>query len=75
MMDDPEKSQFKEQIEAAVRDAEELVFESSIVDLKEAGLSQREALLSVCDRAEMWQSPDGDVYASVPVENHVEHYG
>ena len=27
MMDDPEKSQFKEQIEAAVRDAEELVFE------------------------------------------------
>ena len=74
MMDDPEKSQFKEQIEAAVRDAEELVFESSIVDLKEAGLSQREALLSVCDRAEMWQSPDGDVYASVPVENHVEHY-
>src|SRR4051794_36998076 len=44
------------------------------IDLKEAGLTQRDALLAVCDEAEIWRSPDGESYASVQVDGHVEHH-
>lgn len=44
------------------------------VELKEAGLSQREALLAVCDEAVVWKSPEGEVYASVAVDGHLEHH-
>lgn len=44
------------------------------VDLREAGLTQREALLQVCDEAVVWRSSDGDAYATVPVSGHVEHH-
>ena len=44
------------------------------VELKEAGLTQRDALLEVCDRAEIWRSPEGETYATVPADDHVEHH-
>jgi putative DNA primase/helicase len=44
------------------------------VDLRTAGLTQREALLTVCDEARVWRSPEGDAYASVPVHDHIEHH-
>ena len=62
--------------EAAVAemiDAAEMV-EPAPIDIKEAGLSQREALLQVCDSAEIWRSPDGETYATVEVNGHVEHH-
>ncbi len=68
--DDPEKI-IADNIRAAEEISDQL---SAPIDLKEAGLSQRDALLSVCDRAQMWQSPEGEAYASVPVGDHVEHY-
>src|SRR5687767_83723 len=48
--------------------------EEAPVELKDAGLSQREALLSICDEAIVWRSPEGDAYASVPVHGYVEHH-
>jgi hypothetical protein len=44
------------------------------IDLKEAGLSQRDALLEVCDRAQIWRSPEGETFATVEVAGHVEHH-
>ena len=32
------------------------------IDLKEAGLTLREALLEVCDKAKVWGSPDGEAF-------------
>jgi hypothetical protein len=44
------------------------------IDLKEAGISQREALLTICDRAEVWRAPDGETYATVARNGHLEHH-
>ncbi|MCB1502947.1 MAG: hypothetical protein KDK07_24745 [Bauldia sp.] len=44
------------------------------IDLKEAGLSQRDALLAVCDAIEVWRSDEGETYATVRVGNHREHH-
>jgi putative DNA primase/helicase len=44
------------------------------IDLKETGLTQRDALLQICDTAEVWRSPEGEAFASVPVRGHVEHH-
>lgn len=44
------------------------------VELKDAGLNQRDALLMICDEATVWRSPEGDAYASVPCRDHVEHH-
>src|SRR5690606_21588081 len=33
-----------------------------------------DALLEVCDRAQVWRSTDGETYATVPVGNHDEHH-
>ena len=43
------------------------------VELSEEGLTQRQALLRVCDDAVVWRSPDGEPFASVPVGLHTEH--
>jgi hypothetical protein len=43
------------------------------VDLKERGLTQRDALLEICDRAEIWRSLDGDTFATIFVDGHLEH--
>jgi len=45
------------------------------IELKEAGLSQRDALLAVADVARIWRSLDGETFATVPVGGHVEHHG
>ena len=37
------------------------------IDLKEAGLSQKDACLAVCDDAQIWRSPDGETFATVTV--------
>jgi hypothetical protein len=74
VIDDAE-TQRKESIAEALRNAEEPVAVGAApVDLKEARLAQRDALLQACDRVQMWLSPDGEVYASVPVDKHLEHY-
>ena len=44
------------------------------IELKEAGLSQRDALLEVCDSVEIWRSPEGETFATVPVNGHLEHH-
>ena len=48
--------------------------EEEPIDIKEAGLSQRDALLEVCDGAEIWRSNDGETFASVEVDGHPEHH-
>jgi hypothetical protein len=53
----------------AIDAAETIVLEP--IDLKEAGLSQRDALLAVCDGIEVWRADDGEIYATVPVGDHV----
>ena len=37
-------------------------------------MTQREALLEICDAAEVWRSPEGEAFASIPVRGHVEHH-
>ena len=48
------------------------------IDLKEEGLSQKDACLAVCDDAEIWRSPDGETFATVTVTAedgiHREHH-
>jgi putative DNA primase/helicase len=44
------------------------------VELSLEGLTQREALLRICDEAVVWRSFDGEPFASVPVGNHTEHH-
>lgn len=61
-----------EQIRALVDGAVEITAQP--IELLDAGLTQREALLQVCDEAVVWRSPEGEPYASVPVRHHVEHY-
>ena len=58
---------------AAIIDAAEPVADEPI-DLKAAGLSQRDALLEVCDHAEVWRSMDGETFATVEVAGHREHH-
>lgn len=47
---------------------------TSAVDLKESGLSQRDALLAVTDDAVLWATPEGDAFATVQRDGHVEHH-
>lgn len=42
--------------------------------MKDAGLTQREALLEVCDLAFIWRAPNGETFTSVPVGDHVEYH-
>ncbi len=44
------------------------------IDLKEAGLSQRDALLQICDEATVWRSPEGEAYVTVMMNGHFEHH-
>lgn len=44
------------------------------VDMKEAKVTQKEALLIVADAAKVWRTPEGETYATVPVGEHAEHY-
>jgi putative DNA primase/helicase len=44
------------------------------VDLKDEKLTQRDALLRVCDKATVWRSPDGEPHVSVPASGHIEHH-
>ena len=57
---------------STINAAEDVVPEP--VDLKEAGLTQRDALLEVADAARVWRSPEGEAFASIPIEGHVEHH-
>ena len=61
-------------IAAAINAAEPVEFDQNSIELKEAGLSQRDALPQVSDKAEIWRSPDGKTHASVPVGDHFEHH-
>lgn len=47
---------------------------SSSRDATAEGLSQRDMLLEVADRADVWRAPDGEVYATVEMDGHVEHH-
>jgi len=51
-------------------------FGSQTIDLKEAGLSQRDALLALFDdTVTLWRtSAGGETYVSVPSGQHVEHF-
>lgn len=60
-----------EDVKAAIDDAETV--EPPPIDLGNAGFAQRDALLQVCDAADVWRSPEGEAFASVHVEQHVEH--
>lgn len=62
------------QIEAAIRQAQPISSDDAPMDLKLAGLKQRDALLLICDEAAVWRTPEGDTFASVPVNGHVEHH-
>ena len=56
-------------IASVIDTAEEIALEAP-VDLKEAGLSQRDALLELFDEVEPWRSPEGEAFASVQVDGH-----
>ena len=62
------------EIAAAINAVEPVEFDQPPIELKEAGLSQRDALLQVSDKAEIWRSPDGETHASVPVGDHFEYH-
>jgi hypothetical protein len=44
------------------------------IDLKEAKLSQRDALLEVADDAEIWRTPECETFATFIVGRHCEHH-
>ena len=44
------------------------------VELKQAGITQRDALLQICDEARVWRSLEGEAFASLPVRGHIEHH-
>jgi putative DNA primase/helicase len=47
---------------------------SHALDVEALGLKQRDALLMVCDLAEVWRAPNGEVYATVPSNGHRENH-
>ena len=62
-------------IAAAIDAAEEIADEAlAPVELQDLGLSQRDALLTICDLATLWRSPEGETYATAPAGDHLEHY-
>ncbi|KAB2942953.1 MAG: hypothetical protein K8F92_16355 [Hyphomicrobium sp.] len=64
-------------IEAGERDAlDERAqrVEGAPIDLEDARMGQRDALLSVCDEIELWRSPEGETFATITVGDHVEHH-
>jgi hypothetical protein len=63
-----------EQVIADLIERAEPVDAGEPTDLKAAGLSQRDALLEVCDRAEVWRTPEGETLATVEVAGHLEHH-
>jgi hypothetical protein len=67
-------SAVSEQAIANLIEKAEAVDPDEPIDLKAAGLSQRDALLEVCDRAEVWRSADGETFATVEVGRHLEHH-
>ena len=73
-MTDHDHSQPKNPIATAIDAAEEITASEAPTDLEEAGLSQGDALGTVCDEAAVWRSPEGDTFASVRVNGHAEHY-
>ena len=60
------------QIARTIGAAEELAAEP--IDLKEAGITQRDALLQICDSADVWRSAEGEAFASIPAGGHIEHH-
>jgi putative DNA primase/helicase len=54
--------------------AEEVAAVEAVIDLKAAGLSQRDALLMLSDEVSTWRSPDGQAFVSVLVDNHTEYH-
>jgi putative DNA primase/helicase len=60
------------EIARTISAAEDVV--AAPIDLKETGMTQRDALLQICDAAEVWRSPEGEAFASIPVRGHVEHH-
>ena len=56
----------------ALIDGAELVAPKT-VELDDVGLTQREALLRVCDDAVVWHSAEGEPFVTVPVGDHTEH--
>ena len=47
---------------------------ASPIELTDADLSIRDALLQICDEAVVWQTPDGTPHVTVPVDGHFEHH-
>jgi hypothetical protein len=72
MTDDRSEGEGAVRVAGLVRAAEAVA--DGPIDIKEAGLSQRDALLEVCDRAEIWRSSGGETFATVQVDGHLEHY-
>lgn len=44
------------------------------VELREAGLNQRDALLEVADDARLWRTSEGETFATVWHDGHTEHH-
>ena len=44
------------------------------VELKDVGITAREALLTICDDATAWRTPNGETFASLKVDGHIEHH-
>jgi hypothetical protein len=44
------------------------------IDLKKAGLTQRDALLAVADEYDIWRTPDGETFATIFKDGHAEHH-
>jgi hypothetical protein len=69
------EDQAEPEIIAAIASAEEIRDPiGGPIELEDAELTQREALLEVSDLASIWRTPNGETFASVPVEGHVEHH-
>ena len=74
-MNGERESETENSIAAAVDAAEEIAEDAAAPEeLQDLKLTQREALLTICDLVILWRSPEGETYATVPVGDHQEHY-
>ena len=61
-------------IASVIDTAQEVAAVDAPIDLKEAGLSQRDALLKLSDEVKPWRSLEGEAFASIQVDGHTEHH-
>ena len=63
-----------EQVASAIANAEPVQPTRVRIELTQANMKPKDALLEICDDAKFWRTPEGAVYATVNVDGHHEHH-